>query len=469
MQTMLKAGAMQVDITPPIGLAMAGYGGRDRAAEAVREPMQAVAIALEQDSAACALVVGDLIGVTPGVTGAVRQRVAQLCSLAPEHVFISATHTHWGPVLEPTDYLPTHLNQSLSPEYTADLALRLAGAVVQAWNRREPAIALAGTGQADLVSFNRRPVGADGKVVMSLTMDLARATVASREGARLAQTWVRGAGPGQRLSEPLASLGGVRAGVTDPTVPVLKLVRPDGTPIAVALAFGCHAVCGADMDTFYHYSPDWPGYARAVLERLLGCPAMVLAGPCGDQVPRVRRGDARQRIGHSVGAEALRIWELLDGEGCGPLSIASRVIQVPVRELPTVAEAEAALAAKPDPKGTGAVMEREILGLARKYAGRRHLDCEVWAMALGDRWGLVGLPGEILAEIGLQIRQQSPFEHTAVVELAMDAPGYFPTDAARLEGGYEPTWSPAGVGAEGALVAGAVATLRDAAARAITA
>lgn len=469
MQTILNAGAMHVDITPPIGLAMAGYGGRDRAAEAVREPLQATAIALEQGSEACALVTGDLIGVTPAVTRAVRERVARLSSLAPERVFVSATHTHWGPALEPADYFPTHLNQSVSPEYTADLALRLASAVVQAWNCRGPAVALAGTGKADLVSFNRRPVGADGKVVMSLTMDLAQALVASREGARLAKTWVKGAGPGQRLSEPLSGLGGVRAGVTDPAVPVLKLVRPDGTPIAAALAFGCHAVCGADPDSFYHYSPDWPGYARTVLERLLGCPALVMAGPAGDQVPRVRRGDARRRIGHSIGAEALRIWELLDGPGIGPLGVASRTIHVPVRALPTVAEAEAALAAKPDPKGTGAVMEREILGLARRYAGRRHLECEVWAMALGDRWGLVGLPGEILAEIGLQIRQQSPFAHTAVIELAMDSPGYFPTDAARLEGGYEPTWSPAGPGAEAALVAGAVAVLKDAAARTQTA
>ena len=33
--------------------------------------------------------------------------------------------------------------------------------------------------------------------------------------------------------------------------PVLKLVRPDGSALAAAFAFGCHAVCGADMDTLY--------------------------------------------------------------------------------------------------------------------------------------------------------------------------------------------------------------------------
>lgn len=465
MQNQLKAGVMQVDITPPIGLTMSGYGSRDHASEAVLEPLSAVAIALEQGAEACALVVGDLIGVTRGVTDAVRKRVAALSDLAPEKVFISATHTHWGPTLEPSDYLPPHLNDSISPAYTVDLGLRLAGAVVQAWNNREPALALGGTGDADMVSFNRRPVGVDGKVVMSLAMDLPQATAAAAEGARLARTWVKGGGPGERLSEPLEILGGVRAGVSDPALPVLKLVRPDGSPIAAAFAFGCHAVCGADMDTFYMNSPDWPGYARAVIERVLGCPAAVMAGACGDQVPRVRRGDARKRIGHSVGAEALRVWERLDGDGIGPLGVASRIVRVPVRELPTVEEAQAALDAKPDPGGTGAVMERQILGLAKRYGHLDVMEFELWAMGFGQRWGLVGLPGEILDEIGLQIKQQSPFEHTAVVELALDSPGYFPTDAARREGGYEPTWSPAGPGAEAALVEGAVAALRDAATR----
>ncbi|MBT3378787.1 MAG: hypothetical protein HN742_04125 [Lentisphaerae bacterium] len=463
MDAQLKVGVSQIDMTPPIGLTMSGYGARDHASEGVLEPLSAVALAFEQGDEACGLVVADLIGVKEEFTQVVRDRVAALSDLAPEKVFVCATHTHWGPTLEPTDYLPTHLNASVSPEYTGNLALRLASAIVEAWNGREPAVAMAGTGEADLVSFNRRPVTTEGKVAMSLKMELEQATAASAEGARMARTWVKGGGPGERLSEPLEILGGVRAGVSDPRVPVLKLVRPDGSPIAAAFSFGCHAVCGADMDTFYFNSPDWPGYARAVIQGMLGCPAMAMAGSCGDQVPRVRRGDARKRVGHSVGAEALRVWELLDGDGIGPLGVASTTVRVPVRDLPSVEEAQAALDAKPDPQGTGAVVERQILGLAKHYGHLAYKEYELWAMGLGDQWGLVGLPGEILDEIGLQIQQQSPFEHTAVIELALACPGYFPTDAARKEGGYEPMWSFAGEGAEAALVNGAVAALKEAA------
>ncbi|MFW6155840.1 MAG: hypothetical protein ACOC7J_00860, partial [Armatimonadota bacterium] len=74
--------------------------------------------------------------------------------------------------------------------------------------------------------------------------------------------------------------------------------------------------------------------------------------------------------------------------------------------------------------------------------------------------GLVGLPGEVLCEFELQIRQQSPFANTAVIELSLDSPGYLPTDASIEEGGYESGWSPFGRGTEAATVEGAVAALQ---------
>ena len=58
------------------------------------------------------------------------------------------------------------------------------------------------------------------------------------------------------------------------------------------------------------------------------------------------------------------------------------------------------------------------------------------ALRIGDL-GIVGLPGEIFVEYGLQIKAQSPFNHTMTVELANDYVGYCPTDKALDEGSYE--------------------------------
>jgi hypothetical protein len=255
---------------------------------------------------------------------------------------------------------------------------------------------------------------------------------------------------------------GLRIGPANSQAPLLKLVRPDGSPIAAVLSFGCHPVCGGDPDTtFYRYSADYPAYARRVLEQALGCPAMFLLGAAGDQVPLRRRGDSRRRVGHSVGAEALRVWELIEGEGAGPLRVCSRRAELPLRDLPTPEEAREALQATGDPDGSGGVRARHELSLAEMYDGMTDCPIEVWSMALGDQWGLVGLPGEVLCEFELRTRQQSPFATTAMIELALATLDYLPTDASIDEGGYEPGWSPFGKGTEAAAVEAAVAALHD--------
>jgi len=464
----LRVGVAKVDITPPLGQTMAGYGARTKVSDGIEDPLYAYAVAFEQGDEACAIVVADLIGVPRQYSDLLRARVQELCGLPSERVMVCATHTHWGPGLRPSRYLAPDLNAAVSEEYSVTCMRQMAGAVAEAWRVREPAIALAGTGDADLASFNRRPVTVEGPVAMNLMLPLEEALVASQVGHDLALTWAHGGPPGERLSEAQPGVQGLRIGPANTRVPLLKLIRPDGSPIAAVLAFGCHPVSGSDPDTtFYRYSADYPGWARRVIELTLGCPAVFLLGCAGDQVPLRRRGDSRKRVGHSVGAEALRVWELLgdhegsQGEGAGPLRVGSTTAELPLRELPTPEEARAALAALADPQGSGGVKARNDLAMAEEYAGRRTVEVEVWSMALGQDWGLVGLPGEVLCEFELRIRQQSPFANTAVIELSQDVLDYLPTDAAIDEGGYEPGWSPFGKGTEAAAVAGAVKALEN--------
>jgi hypothetical protein len=63
---------------------------------------------------------------------------------------------------------------------------------------------------------------------------------------------------------------------------------------------------------------------------------------------------------------------------------------------------------------------------------------EVQTLRIGDV-ALVGLPGEVFCEIGLDIRRRSPAGHTLVAGLSNDAIGYLPTRESFAEGGYEPT------------------------------
>ena len=58
---------------------------------------------------------------------------------------------------------------------------------------------------------------------------------------------------------------------------------------------------------------------------------------------------------------------------------------------------------------------------------------------LGDI-AFVGVPGELFAELGMEIKRRSPFRYTYVVGLANDYIGYLPDDEAFNLGGYQ-TWA----------------------------
>ena len=53
--------------------------------------------------------------------------------------------------------------------------------------------------------------------------------------------------------------------------------------------------------------------------------------------------------------------------------------------------------------------------------------------------GIVGLPGEMFSEFGMEIKKRSPAKHTLVIELANDGIGYLPTSVSFEQGGYEPS------------------------------
>jgi len=50
---------------------------------------------------------------------------------------------------------------------------------------------------------------------------------------------------------------------------------------------------------------------------------------------------------------------------------------------------------------------------------------------------LCSMPGEIFVEIGLELKEKSPFAHTMICELANGYFGYIATSKAIEEGGYE--------------------------------
>jgi hypothetical protein len=102
-------------------------------------------------------------------------------------------------------------------------------------------------------------------------------------------------------------------------------------------------------------------------------------------------------------------------------------------------------------------------GLTHAWAGiGDHLPVEVQAIALGNEVGIVCLPGEVFVELGLAIKQASPFRTTFVIELSNCVETmYIPTRAAYAGGSYEVTNSATQPGSGEVLVEAAIRLLRD--------
>ena len=74
---------------------------------------------------------------------------------------------------------------------------------------------------------------------------------------------------------------------------------------------------------------------------------------------------------------------------------------------------------------------------------------------------IVTLPGEVFVDLGIAIKQASPFKTTLVIELTNDGPGYIPTRKGFSEGSYETVNSQIKPGGGKMVVATAVRLLKE--------
>ncbi len=413
----LRVGAASVKITPPIGVPMAGYYF-ERAAEGVHDDLYAKAIVLEKDGVKAALVALDLISTNRDVVEAARQEIEEKAGIRGDHVIISATHAHTGPVLSGRSTRDDALGakKPIAEEYTASLPNRIAESILTAQAKLMPAKIAAGIGHEEGLSFNRRFHMKDGSV---------------------------GWNPGKLNPNIIRPVGPI-----DPDVPVLYFETPDGRPLATYVNFAMH------LDTVggLQISADYPYTLSRLLGEFKGWEMLTVftTGTAGDinhvnvkwANPQKGHGEAA-RIGTILAAEVLKTFERLEWLEAGPLGARSEIITLPLAKL-EAGEVEKAreVAAR---HREGKSNQPTFLETVKAYkvldvVGRdgKPLEAEVQVIALGKDVAWVGLPGEIFVELGLAIKNASPFKYTIIAELANGSVGYVPTKRAYPEGNYEP-------------------------------
>ena len=110
----LHVGFSACDVTPPLGVPLAGFGGGARRlgfdilnrypyatfltpSEGILDPIRVKAMALKQGKKKLAFISMDTVAVTADIRKDLLERLEKKHRLGPDEVFISATHTHSGP------------------------------------------------------------------------------------------------------------------------------------------------------------------------------------------------------------------------------------------------------------------------------------------------------------------------------------------------------------------------------------
>ena len=438
----LRVGAAATDITPPMGIGMAGYY-HERGAEGVLDPLLSKALVLESEGERVALVALDLIGVTRWITDQARAEIEKTAGVKGSHVMISATHAHTGPELANRSQRSADMGgqSQIVDEYTARLPQLIAENVRMAVERLQPARLSAAKGRCEDLAFNRRYFMRDGSV---------------------------GWNPG-KLNPNIV----MPAGPNDPEVGILYAEMPDAAgptkSIATCVNFAMHPdTCGGSK-----ISADWPGALSRALAGYHGSNHLTLVanGASGN----INNFDffwkwpnsgpfEQNRIGAILGAAVFHAYKDLQPVASGPLRVRSERVELALPEitLQQVEEARKAIAATKDDRGANfmkLVRAYRVLDVAGRE-GQPH-QVEVQVIALGRDAAWVGLPGEVFVELGLALKKRSPFPQTFIVELANENIGYIPDRRSYAEGNYEPESARCAAGSGERLVEAAARMLAE--------
>jgi hypothetical protein len=312
----------------------------------------------------------DILIATPSLRDAIRERVAPLDL---DGLIVAATHTHSGP----GGYVESQIAQAaLMGWYDAAMVEALTSAAVTSLEYATRALAPAALG------------------------------VAIASSPRLAENRRHPGGP------------------IDPSIPVLRVDGASGTPIATLFSLAAHPTVLGPHNL--RLSPDYPGAARAWVDAQRGGVALFLAGPLGDQKPRMTAAPddsaARERSAREL------------GQRLGALVVEAAELATPAEDAP-VAFAE--IRYPPPPVDVRGACAGWIFAPFFHAAARITISDET--VLAGARLGglrLLASPFELGVEVAARIRTRSPGPLMLIAH-ANDWLGYLLEPADFAAGGYE--------------------------------
>ncbi len=367
----MRAGFGKVEITPPLGVELAGYGYYlNRTADRVLDPLYARAAVFEQDGERYALVSCDCLGLSREIVGDVEITLFRDCEISPDHVTLVSVHTHTGPAMKYHGGCG-----EVDPDYVSAVPGKIAAAC-----------------RAALI-------------------DLKEVTGLRFFRSAIQQAWAYNRACAENP--------------VDDQVRFFRIDRRDAAPMALA-SYACHAVCQGNIRGI---SADYPGRVCAELEGK-GFKALYLNGACGDIDPiRCTKEERPARLS----GFADTICQGMAGEGVSlPLTVSGGQVEEKLRLQHITPDdirrmADQANEKETDPPGGGRVARAWEQEMLEKYVPKMTEETfHVRYLSLGGV-PIAALPFETYTLTGMLIRRALGSENALVLGCAGEMLGYLPT------------------------------------------
>lgn len=409
----LLAGAASVDITPPIGVPLGGFGDPPRRqwppdlnpadfhcmlkpSLGVLDPIRCKTLVLETTAGRpVAIMTMDLIATAAQAVADIQARaVARGVPIALDDIMVCSSHTHSGPgALSPLRFWELAAMDFFQRRVYDAFIDGATDSLVQAWQARAPA--RLGADSTPLLGMTRNRRAGDSNVFTSDSID--------------------------------------------PELGVLRVDRADGAPIATLWNFAAHGLVYQSDNL--HFSADLFGHVARYVEGQHGGGVCLFAnGAEGDVTPHARGTSAADQAGQTIAAAILGLRQRITTTSQVDLRSASEWLDLGAATL-------AIDTRRIGRSGSGNSFIQAVNSIPGVTLGL--------GISLGPSWietrfrfqairlndiALVSIPGEAIHTIGLAIKAHGVargFRKTFPVGLANGHMAYITTPEEYDAGGYE--------------------------------
>lgn len=422
MMHQLQAGFGRVNITPMLGIPMAGYF-KDRYAEGVLDELEINALALACGQTRVVLMAIDHCGIKKEILDPIRHHISEVTGIPYEGIYIHATHTHTGPMMEPGS------DNALIREYIRFVDRKASDAAQLALADLKPAKMGYAVGEAPDIAFVRRFRMKDGSIRTN---------------------------PGVNNPEILEPIGDV-----DQRVNVLRFDQEGGRNL-VLVNFGDHpdTVGGSKI------SGDWPAFTRRIFEKAVDDTRCIFFNGAQGDVNHVKvfpkpgdlndmfmdfddvsRGYGHARhMGNVVAGAVMQVYDKVAYTDVESIRFVQKTMLVPSnvpdpRDMPEAHRIhELHIAGKDDEIPYKGMMLTTVVAEAGRMVRLEHgpdaFPMYLAGIAIGNVV-LCGIPGEPFTGVGRGIKQAPGWDLILPTCNTNAKEGYFPMRDSYEEGGYE--------------------------------